>query len=81
MDQRATERLTICLMKDLRSHYQRVPDGQAHCYEALIALAMTTATVLAAFDTPDEGKRWFNDALDQALANIAADEAYGHPRH
>jgi hypothetical protein len=80
-DDRATQQLTICLMKDLRAYYQRMPHGRAHCYEALTALAFTTATVLAAFDNPKEGQQWFNLALDQALANIAADEAYGHPRH
>jgi hypothetical protein len=70
LDAAAVERLTIALLKDVKSHYARRPTSRATAQEVLNAAAIVVATIIAAArecDDEDGAREFFELALEQQL--------------
>ncbi len=79
MDRARTEALGLAIMIPVRDNFQRGPASRDRAYEALNALAVGAAYVIAgAGDNADEALAWFQLALSQQLLDLV--ELVENPR-
>jgi len=79
LDEERTQALLRALIYPLRDHLAKPPHSRAKVFEALNALAIAAAWVLAGVGRPDpveaeremaRVRRWFNAALDENVDEI-----------